>query len=484
MTVRVRFAPSPTGYLHIGGARTALFNWLFARHEKGAFILRIEDTDRERSTDEAIACVIEDLKWLELFWDEGPEVGGPYGPYFQSKRIDTYQNHAQKLIEENKAYYCFCTPDELEKKRKIAMAEKRAYKYDGTCRNLTLTQRKKLESGARKKVIRFKIPPTGKTVFEDIIKGEIEFINALLDDFIIIKSDGLPTYNFAAVVDDNLMKITHIIRGDDHISNTPRQILLYQAFGFPIPQFAHMSLTMGTDGARLSKRHGATSIGEYRKMGYLPEALRNYIALLGWATSDTQEIFTTQEMVEKFSLADVGKSSNVFDFDKLNWMNGEYIRMANLDKLTDLVIPFLKEKGYLSEKIDKKEYEYVKKIVSLEQERMKVLSELPELADFFFKDEIGYDLEAVNKILKKDYIPELLKKLSDNLKKIELFSAQNIEKMMRAVAEEIDLKTSQVFHPLRVAISGKMAGPGLFEICEVLGKEKVLSRIEKVLRII
>ncbi|MGB9613702.1 MAG: glutamate--tRNA ligase, partial [Candidatus Margulisiibacteriota bacterium] len=305
--VRVRFAPSPTGALHIGGARTALFNWLFARNQKGKFILRIEDTDRSRSTLEAEQAIFDGLEWLGIDWDEGPRVGGSFGPYFQTERKEIYQKYAQQLLAEGKAYFCFCTPEELEQKRKEAEARKEAPRYDGHCRKLSEAEiKKKLESGIPK-VIRFLLPPIGETKVEDLIRGKVVFKNELLDDFVLLKSDGYPTYNFACVIDDHLMEITHVIRGDDHLSNTPRQILLYQAFGWELPKFAHIPMILGKDRTRLSKRHGATSVIAYRDQGYLPEAVINYIAKLGWGYKD-QEIFSREELIEKFSLEGVNKN--------------------------------------------------------------------------------------------------------------------------------------------------------------------------------
>lgn len=483
--VRVRFAPSPTGHLHIGGARTALFNFLFARKMGGTFILRIEDTDRERSTLEAVRHIIDGLSWLKLDWDEGPEVGGRYGPYFQLERLAIYQEYVQKLLEEGKAYWCYCTPEELGQRRELALKRGIPPKYDGRCRFLADEDKERFESESRPKVARFATPDKGKTVFKDIIKGKVEFVNSLLDDFVVLKSNGIPTYNFAAVVDDHLMKITHVIRGDDHISNTPRQILLDQAFGFKdIPFFAHLPMILGPDGTRLSKRHGATSVVEYKEAGYLPEALVNYLALLGWATTDTKEIFAFGELIDEFSLERVGRSSATFSPEKLEWMNGEYIRKSDLRELAKQVIPFLQEKDLVPGEVRKDLSGYVERVVALEQERLKTLKDVTELADFFFVDKIEFDEGAFNKILKQEQVPDLLKELRGKLEALASFTAPEIEKMMRKVAKEKGLKTSQVFHPLRVAASGRMIGPGLFEMVEVLGKERVLKRIDDALQLL
>ena len=347
-SIRVRFAPSPTGYLHIGGARTALFNWLFARHNNGVFILRIEDTDEMRSTDESVNGILESMKWLGLDWNEGPGLGsdlptgqagptagatggqtpprGDYGPYFQMQRLDKYQAACDQLLKKGLAYPCYCTPEEVEKMRELALLAKRPPKYDGRCRNLTSEQRAASERAGKKKSIRIKTPQEGNTRFVDLVRGGLDFENALLEDFVILKTSGVPTYNFACVVDDHHMAISQVIRGDDHLSNTPRQILIYEALGWKAPQFAHLAMILGSDGSRLSKRHGATSVMEYKEAGYLPEALLNYLALLGWGTEDSQQIFSQAEMVEKFSLERCSKSPAAFDPNKLLWMNGEYIR--------------------------------------------------------------------------------------------------------------------------------------------------------------
>lgn len=478
---RVRFAPSPTGHLHIGGARTALFNYLFTRHNGGAFILRVEDTDRERSTSEAVKHIIDGMRWLGLDWDEGPEAGGGHGPYFQTERLDIYKEHADRLLASGKAYRCFCTPDELAAKREAAQKAGLPPKYDKSCRDKPAG-----EAAARAEnepcVIRFAIPETGEIVIDDIVKGEVTFQTQLLDDFVILKSDGMPTYNFAAVVDDYLMEITHVIRGDDHISNTPRQILLYGALGFGSPpKFAHMSMTLGPDGARLSKRHGATAVIDYKAKGYLPDALVNYIAFLGWSPGTTKEVFTRDELIKEFTLERVGKSANIFDYDKLLWMNGEYIRMKPLDELLPLVMPFLKEAGYASDDMSGNQAAYVKAVVGLEQERLKLLAEIADATSFFFTDDFEYDEAAWQKIMTQEHVPPYLIDLKGKLETIESFDAATIEAMMRQMAEERGLKTAQAFHPLRVSVSGRMQGPSLFHMVEVLGRDRVVTRVQRAL---
>jgi len=479
--VRVRFAPSPTGELHIGGTRTALFNWLFARHRKGKFILRIEDTDILRSKNDLSQSVIENLKWLGLDWDEGPEVGGDYGPYFQSQRLQIYKKYAHKLLKEGKAYLCYCTQEELEERKRERQKESKPPKYDGRCRNLSEEQRKHFEEEGRRAVIRFKVPQEGITYVEDLLRGRVSFENKLIGDFVILKSDGTPTYNFANVIDDTLMKITHVIRGDDHLSNTPRQNLIYQALNLQNPQYAHLSMILGKDGAKLSKRHGATSVSYYRKKGYLPWAVVNYLALLGWSTPDSQQLFSKEELIEKFSLERVGKNPAVFDIKKLEWMNGEYIRRMEPEEVTSLLIPYLKEKGLIKEKVEPKEREMVRKIAQMEQERLKVLSEITDLADFFFKKDFIYDPKAVEKRLNKEYVPFLLKKIKREIKELTSFTEEELENLLRDLAKKFSLSTGEVFHPLRVALTGRAKGPGLFELATALGREEVLRRIDRTL---
>src|SRR5258708_3158775 len=356
-SIRVRFAPSPTGYLHIGGARTALFNWLFARHNQGTFILRIEDTDEVRSTAESVNGILESVRWVGLDWAEGPVFDaatasspprlsvGDKGPYYQMQRLEQYQKVCNDLIAKGQAYPCYCTSEEVEKMRQLALLAKRPPKYDGTCRNLTDDQRKKKEAEGRKKSIRFKTPHEGNTDFTDLVRGALHFENMLLEDFVILKTSGVPTYNFACVVDDHLMEISHVIRGDDHLSNTPRQVLVYQAMGWKPPQFAHLAMILGSDGSRLSKRHGATSVMEYKEAGYLPAALLNYLALLGWGTEDSQQLFTPADMIEKFLIERCTKSSATFDPAKLLWMNGEYIRKTPVPELARLARDFYPTAG-------------------------------------------------------------------------------------------------------------------------------------------
>ncbi|MDD5258808.1 MAG: glutamate--tRNA ligase [bacterium] len=469
MTIRVRFAPSPTGYLHIGGARTALFNWLFARNKKGVFVLRIEDTDEARSTEESTAQILRSMEWLGMNWDEGP--------FLQSDHKAKHQQYAAQLVRQGRAYQCYCSPEELETRRKEMMAKKLPPKYNGQCRALSAEQKKKFEQEGRQPVIRFRMPDSGVTKINDLVKGPIQFDNSLLDDFVILKSSGVPVYNFAVVCDDHDMAITHVIRGDDHISNTPRQIMLYQAFGWELPEFAHIPMILGPDGARLSKRHGAAALDEYIQQGYLPEAIMNYLVLLGWATEDSQQIFSVSEMIEKFSLERCAKNAAIFDPEKLKWLNGEYIRHKLLpENLVRLGKKFLVEKKLIDENTD---LEYINQVISLERERIKTIGELPELVDFFFMEKVELADDKAQKTLAKPNVKEILAKVAAGLSSAQDFSVAGLEQTVRQLCETNNYKTGEVFHPVRVAVSGRTTGPGLFDMLSVLGRERVLARIKQ-----
>ncbi|GHT54182.1 glutamate--tRNA ligase [Endomicrobiia bacterium] len=481
--VRVRFAPSPTGDLHIGGVRTALFNWLFAKNKDGKFIVRIEDTDEVRSTEASVKVILDAMKWLNLSWDEGPgnEVS-KYAPYYQMERKNRgiYQKYADELVAKGFAYPCYCTPEEVDEMRKKAQTDKLPPKYDGKCRNFMFEQRKQKEAEGRKAVIRFKMPKTGTVVLNDLIRGRVEFDNSLLDDFVIMKTNGVPTYNFACVIDDYLMEMTHILRGDDHISNTPRQIQIYSALGWKIPEFAHMPMILGHDGTRLSKRHGHTSVLEYRKEGYLQEALINYLALLGWSTEDSQQVFTIEEMIQKFSIERCGVSPSTFDPAKLLWLNGEKIRSKTLGQVYMLFIDWLKYTN--NEKlIDGWDIELLKKAMALEHDKIKLLKDIPPLVDFFFTKDVDYKEEAVRKVLlsdkSRDNAKLVLTESVSRLNNQDNFSSDALEQYARDLALERNIKTGQVFHPIRVAISGRTQGPSLFHMMELMGKEEVVRRI-------
>ena len=466
--VRVRFAPSPTGFLHIGGVRTALFNWLFARHNHGTFILRIEDTDRERSTEDSIQEIIESLRWLGLDWDEGP--------FRQMERKKLYLEKAKQLLDAGKAYLCYCSPEDLEAKRKAAQARKEKPRYDGTCRNRT-----EFPKGAPH-VIRFKCPQEGNVVVDDLLRGNVEFNVAELDDFIIFRTDGTPTYNFVVVVDDADMRITHVIRGDDHLSNTPRQALMYDALGFPRPKFAHLSMILGPDKTRLSKRHGATATLAYRDMGYLPDALLNYLARLGWSHGD-QEIFTRQEMIEHFSLEHVTISAAVFNPEKLEWVNEQWIQKSIPAELAGPFEAALIKEGILPEEHDKTLADLIQVIPSLQQ-RAKTLIEMAHGAEFYFKNEVTFDQKARDKFLKPEVKP-LFDQLIAGLEAMdEPLDHDAVEALFKQTVEEAGLKLGKLAQPVRVALTGKTASPGIFDVVLLLGKQKTVERLRSAVHII
>lgn len=476
MTIRTRFAPSPTGFLHIGGARTTLFNWLFARRHKGAFVLRIEDTDEVRSTPESVSAILDSIRWLGLDWDEGP-IGadsdrGPYAPYYQMKRVHIYKEYLDRLLKDGKAYYCYCTKEELDEMRRFAQLEKRPPRYDGRCRRLSEARRKALEEQGRKASVRFRMPEEGTTVVRDLVRGEVAFENKLQQDFVIWKSTGGPTYNFACVIDDHLMEITHVTRGDEHLSNTPSQLQLYAALGWAPPEFAHLSMILGPDGAKLSKRHGATSVLEYRDQGYLPEAMCNYLALLGWSTTDSQQLFSPEELIAKFDLKGCQKSPATFDNQKLLWMNGEYLRKTPMPKLVELAKPFIQKRGLVVDGGPSLE-----KTMALEHEKYKLLSDVPGLIDFFYKP-VEYTQKAKEKVLAGPGTRGILLELAEALRDYEPFEATALEARIRRFCEEKGLKAGQVFHPIRAACTGRTEGPTLFLMLEVMGRKTVLERLK------
>lgn len=475
--VRVRFAPSPTGDLHVGNVRSALFAWLFARHHGGTFILRIEDTDRERLVPGSVESIQEDLRWLGLHWDEGPSVGGPYGPYVQSERLHLYAQYAQRLLSEGGAYKCFCSRERLEQMRADQIARKQPPGYDRRCRDLLADEVRRLEAEGRPFVIRIKMPTSGVTTFTDLVYGEVSFDNEVLDDFVAVKSDGFPTYNFANVVDDHLMRISHVLRADEFISSTPRHIQVYKHLKFPLPQFAHLPMILGPDRSKLGKRHGATSVKAYREQGYLPEAMVNFLALLGWSAGENREIYSVDELIAKFSLEGVNKNPAVFDIQKLEWMNGEYIRSLTPEELAERVIPFLRGAGLVGDHLSGQQRQYVARVMALEQERMKKLSDAPELVDFFFRDPVRYDPKAVNKWLVGSGTGDLLCAVADALESLTEWSAVAIEAAVRGVGESLGRPGGKVIHPVRSAVTGRTVGPGLFETMEVLGQKRCVERL-------
>jgi glutamyl-tRNA synthetase len=470
--VRVRFAPSPTGHLHVGGARTALFNWLFARNQEGVFVLRIEDTDKLRSTEESTGGILSSLHWLGLDWDEGPGVGGEYEPYFQMQRIPFYQAAMEQLLETGKAYHCYCTQEELKSRRQAALAEGRPPGYDRRCRHLSSRERAALEAEGKKPAVRFAMPMEGETVVHDLIRGDVHFANDQLDDLVIMKADGTPTYNFAVVVDDMLMRISHVIRAEDHLANTPRQIRIYEALDYALPQFAHVSMILGEDGARLSKRHGATAVGEYRGTGYLPEAMFNFLALLGWAYDDKTELMSRDEIIERFTLEKANPSPAVFSKEKLDWMNGVYIRGLAEDDLVRRLLPFLENAGLEADE------DTVRRLVPLIQERIKLLSDAAELVDFFFTEKITYEPKLLmgKKMGASDSLNALRRGLQA-LEEVPSFEESALEAVLRALVDELGVKAGQLFGIIRVAVTGKTVAPPLFGTLSVLGRERVLARL-------
>ncbi|MDI6823380.1 MAG: glutamate--tRNA ligase [Bacillota bacterium] len=489
--VRVRFAPSPTGELHIGGARTALFNWLFARHHGGKFVLRIEDTDVRRSRDELVRPMLEAFRWLGLDWDEGPEVGGPYGPYFQSQRLDLYAAHAERLLQSGHAYRCCCTPEELEERRKEALARGLPPRYDRRCRDLTPAQQEALLREGRRPVLRLKVPLDGVTVVRDLVRGDVAFEHAVLDDWVLVKSDGMPTYNFACVVDDATMHITHVIRAEEHLSNTPKQVLLYRALGYDLPQFAHVPMILAPDRSKLSKRHGATAVHEYRERGYLPDALVNYLATLGWSPEGGQEIITREEMICQFSLERVSRSAAIYDNEKLTWMNAQYLRMASPARLVDWALPFWHRAGLLPAsslvegparavpEVTPHVRRWLEGIMEVMRERVRILAEVPEATRYFFTGDFTYDEKGVAKHFARPGVADLLQAAVERLRALTEWDVASVEHCYRSLAEERGISAGQIIHPTRLALTGRTVGPGLFDIMALLGREETVRRLER-----
>ncbi|MFZ5515712.1 MAG: glutamate--tRNA ligase [Candidatus Zhuqueibacterota bacterium] len=466
METRVRFAPSPTGHLHIGNARTAILNWLFARHMNGKFLLRIEDTDQERSADEYIKFIYEDLRWLGLYWDEGPDVGGPHKNYRQSERLPIYQSFAKKLMDQGQAYYCFCTPEELEVARKESLARGESSIYNGRCRNLTKAEQDAFFTEGRKPAIRFRVPD-GAISFTDVVKGELTFEHDNIGDFVIMRGEGIPTYNFAAVVDDGLMEITHIIRGDDHVSNTPRQVVIYNALGFTIPVFVHIPMILGQDRTRLSKRHGATSIDQYRYKGYLPEVMINFLSLLSWSSISGDEILSIERLIEEFDFGRISKSAAVFDVEKLSWMNGFYLRQIDLDRLTHLAIPYLRQANYAVDN-----FENVKRNIKVIRDKIETLDQVVEQAAVFYQDHAAIDNPEAKLMVRKDSSQKIFWSFLRELNTIEVLDVDIFRLIMKTVQKETGVMGKDLWMPIRIALTGKMHGPELPEVAEILGKEK------------
>jgi glutamyl-tRNA synthetase len=482
--VRVRFAPSPTGYLHVGGARTALFNWLFARRHGGTFVLRIEDTDVGRSSTDMVEGILDGLRWLGLDWDEGPIVGGPVGPYFQSERGDRYRAAAQRLVEAGRAYYCYCTTEELKIKREAAEREGGAWRYDRVCAGLSAAEIAANDRAAKPRAVRFRVPG-GITRFDDLVHGPIEFDGAHLEDFVLLRSDGHPTYQLSVVSDDVEMRITHVIRGDDHISNTPKQILLYRALDAPVPAFAHVPLILGPDKKRLSKRHGATSVTEYARQGYLPEAMMNFLALLGWSPGATdQELFSREGLIESFDLGGISGGNAVFNPDKLDWFNQQHILRLAPDELARRVQPLLAAAGLWDDAYFGDRHAWFFAVLELLKPRVKKLDELAEVGRFLFVDLPEYDPAAVDKHLRPAGIAERLRAIEEGFAALGTFDPASTESVVRTVADTTGVKAATLIHAVRVAVTGKTASPGLFEVLALVGRERTRARIAAALHLI
>jgi len=475
---RVRFAPSPTGYLHVGGARTALFNWLFARRHGGTFILRIEDTDAERSSDEMVAGILESMRWLGLTWDEGPGIGGPHAPYYQSQRFRRHRDVASQLIASGNAYRCFCSPELLKEKREAAERAGGGWKYDRTCLKLTEEEQRRLEASGVQPAVRFKVPD-GKTSYTDHVRGHIEFDHDQIEDFVVLRSNGLPIYHLSVVADDIDMGITHVIRGDDHISNTPKHILLWQALGRTPPEFAHVPLILGTDKKKLSKRHGITSVTEYERLGYLPDAMANFLGLLGWSPGGDRELMRREEMIAAFTLEGISGGAAVFDPEKLDWFNGQYLAQLDPERLVQCVKPLMQAAGLWEEEYDGPDRrEWLQRVLQLVLPRVKRLPDFVELARPFLTVGVDYDPEAVRKHLGTadldGHVEALVLALEADSGPFDEFS---IERVLRSVADARGIKAAALIHAARLAATGQAVSPGIFEVLALLGKSLALSRL-------
>ena len=475
---KVRFAPSPTGPFHIGGARSALFNWLVARNKNGKFLVRVEDTDLARSTRESEENIKAALNWLGLNWDEGIDVGGENGPYRQTERLDIYHKEIQRLLDEGKAYYCYCTEEELEESRTQQLAEGKTPVYNDHCRSLTEEEVAKYKESGRKPVIRLRVPKEGVFAFDDMVRGHVTFQAAGVGDFIIMKSDGIPVYNFAVVVDDALMNITHVIRAEEHLSNTPRQIAIYQALGYDIPKFGHISLILGSDHKKMSKRHGATSVDEYRKMGYLSDAVVNYLALLGWAPKGEQEIFTREELIEQFSMKRVSANDAVFDIEKLNWINFQYMKQLSPEELLELTLPFIINAGYITGPLSDEKKEWLKKVVWFVRDHLYYGAQTPENIKIFFEELSATTDEEMLDIMNRETSKMIIKSFAEKLSDLDTFNESSIKDVFSNLMKESGIKGKAAFEPVRIALTGEIHGPGLYTLIELFGKEKTIHRLK------
>ncbi len=480
-SVRVRFAPSPTGPLHIGGARSALFNWLFARHHGGKFIVRVEDTDLERSSRQSEENIMNALRWLGLDWDEGVDVGGQYGPYRQTERLELYKKYADYLLNSKAAYLCYCSEEELAAEREALMAKGELPRYMGRCRDLTAKERAEFEAAGRRPVVRFRVPENGEILIRDLVRGDVSFRCDEIGDYIIIKSDGIPTYNFAVVVDDHAMKISHVIRAEEHLSNTPRQILLYNALGWETPIFAHVSLILGKDRSKMSKRHGATSIEQYQNRGYLPETLANFLALLGWSPGSEEEIFSIEQLKQQFSLDRVAKSPAVFDLDKLNWLNGHYIRETSLDRITEMALPYLEAAEYIGAPLSPTEYESVKMMVTAVRKYLSYMQEITEHVRIFFDDDVQVKDNESAQVMNGDQVKPLMRELIRriNIATTNAITGDEAKVLLKEVGRSLKLKGKQIFMPVRVALTGSTQGPDLDLVMAILGREAIAHRLSR-----
>lgn len=480
MSIRVRMAPSPTGPIHVGNVHTALFNWLWARKTGGKFILRFEDTDRERSKAEWETVIFEDLAWLGMDWDEGPDKGGPYPPYRQMDRLDLYREYTDKLMASGHVYKCYCTKEEEDADRKEAQNENRAYQYKGRCRNLTAEQQAAFEAEGRSHVLRFRVPK-GETIgWDDLVRGRIEVSSDAVGDFIIMRSSGIPLYNFAVVVDDVTMKITHILRGEGHIPNTPTQLLIYKALGLSIPEIGHVGHMTNEDRGKLSKRKGEAAVRDYREQGYLPDALMNFMALLGWTPPGAEagrEILTKEELIADFDITRVTKAPSIFDRNKLNWLNGMYIRAKTKEEFANLALPFVVESGLITEEKARTNWDWFTAVLAEVQARVVTLAEVPQHVDFFMQDEIAMDEAAASKFL-TDAVKPFFRAVVEGLRTVE-WSLESIEAMIRSHMETLGLKPKESIQPIRVAVTGRTASPGLFEVAYLIGRERMIARLEK-----
>ena len=479
MVPRVRFAPSPTGYLHVGGARTALFNWLYARRRGGTFLLRIEDTDVERSSQDMVTGILDGLRWLGLTWDEGPEVSGPHAPYFQSERLDRYRVAAARLVAEGHAYFCYCSPERLAEERERAEARGEAWQYDRVCLGLAAERVRQLEAAGTPRAVRFKVPPAG-AAFDDAVRGSISFDAASIEDFVILRSDSYPTYHLSVVVDDAEMGITDVIRGDDHISNTPKHVLLFQALGAAVPRFAHVPLILGADKKRLSKRHGATSVMEYQRQGYLAPAVVNFLALLGWSPGDDRELMTVQELIDSFCLESIGGGNAVFNTEKLDWMNGQYIAKLPIGALAAAALPFFDAAGFASHPLVAESAAF-RRLLELLRPRATRLTDFVDQARPLLTEVVAYEPEAVDKHLSSPELAGHIAALSGALDAAEPFDEAHVEAAVRGTASARGLKAGALIHATRVAVTGRTQSPGLFEVLAWLGRDRVRRRLGQVL---